>query len=81
MYPMLTDTHWEAGIPSGVPPGITVVHKVGWIYATNNDAALVVNGPRGAYILVVTTDGRGGDAGWALISQISAIVWAVESAR
>jgi hypothetical protein len=43
-----------------------------------NDAALVPNGPRGAYVLVVMTDGPGGDAGWSLVSQVSQAVWRFE---
>jgi beta-lactamase class A len=81
LYPLLTHTHWESGAPAGVPGSATVVHKVGMIDAVDNDAALVIGGPKGNYILVVCTDGVGGDAGWALIAQINAKVWAYEASR
>jgi beta-lactamase class A len=81
LYPLLTHTHWESGAPAGVPGSATVVHKVGMINAVDNDAALIMGGPKGNYILVVCTDGLGGDAGWALIAQINAKVWAYEAAR
>jgi beta-lactamase class A len=81
LYPLLIDTATEAGIPSGVASRSTVVHKTGTIDAVENDAALVVSGPNGAYVLTVMTDGLGGDAGWQLIATISAEIWAFEAAR
>jgi beta-lactamase class A len=81
LYPLLTATATEAGIPSGVASRSTVVHKTGTIDAVENDAALVVSGPNGAYVLTVMTDGLGGDAGWQLIASISAEVWTFEAAR
>ena len=81
LYPLLTNTHYEAGIPAGAPAGATVVHKVGFIDGVVNDAALVLNGPGGPYVLVVMTDGPGGDAGYSLIAQVSARVSAYEADR
>jgi beta-lactamase class A len=75
---LLTHTAYEAGIPAGVPGTATVVHKVGMLDAVTNDAALVF-GPQ-PYVLVVMTDGLGGDAAWALIARLSAIVWQWEAA-
>jgi beta-lactamase class A len=80
LYPLLTGTTTEAGVPAGVSAS-TVVHKTGAIDAVENDAALVTAGPDGAYVLVVMTDGLGGAAGWGLISSISATVWQTEQAR
>jgi beta-lactamase class A len=79
LYPLLTDTAFEQGIPAGVPDSVTVVHKIGAIDSTVNDVG-IVNGPKRSYVIAVTTDGLGGDAGWALIAKISAQVWAAESA-
>ena len=81
LYPLLTNTQYEAGIPAGAPAGATVVHKVGFIDSVVNDAALVLNGPSGPYVLVVMTDGPGGDAGYSLIAQISSRVSTYEAAR
>jgi beta-lactamase class A len=78
LYPLLTNTAYESGIPAGVGAQATVVHKIGILDGEVNDAALVLNGPRGAYILTVMTDGPGGDAGWALVSQVSQAVWRFE---
>jgi beta-lactamase class A len=80
LYPLLTGTTTEAGVPAGIS-GSTVVHKTGAIDAVENDAALVTAGPDGAYVLVVMTDGLGGAAGWDLIAGISAAVWQIESSR
>ena len=79
LYPLLTKTAFEAGIPAGVPPGVNVVHKVGAVDDTVNDAGLVM-GPKGGYVLVVMTDLLGGDAAYSLIAQISSAVWAAETA-
>jgi beta-lactamase class A len=81
LYPLLTRTTTESGIPAGVPAGATVVHKTGTIDAVNNDAALVMSGPDGAYVLTVMTDGLGGALGWGLIASASAAVWQAELAR
>lgn len=81
LYPLLTGTTTESGVPAGVPGGVTVLHKTGTIDAVENDAALVTSGPSGAYLLTVMTDGLGGGDGWALIASISAAVWQFEASR
>jgi beta-lactamase class A len=81
LYPCLTSTAYEAGIPAGVPAGATVIHKTGELDAQVNDAAIVTGGKNGTYVLTVMTNGPGGDAGWSLIAQVSAAVWAYEAAR
>lgn len=81
LYPLLTRTAYEQGIPAGVPASATVIHKTGELDPVVNDAALVTGAANGAYVLTVMTDGAGGDAGWALISTISAAVWQYESGR
>jgi beta-lactamase class A len=70
LYPLLTHTSYEEGIPAGVPPSTTVVHKIGDLDSEVNDAALVLNGPRGSYVLVVCTDG----GSWQLIAQVAQAV-------
>jgi beta-lactamase class A len=70
LYPLLTDTADEDGIPAGVPSGTTVVHKIGILDSAVNDAALVLNGPRGAYVLTVCTDG----GTWSTIADVSRAV-------
>jgi beta-lactamase class A len=79
LYPLLTNTRYEAGIPAGSPAAI-VIHKTGELDAVTDDAGLVTGGKNGPYALSVTTDGLG-DAGWAVIAQISAAIWQYETAR
>src|SRR5207245_7683873 len=81
LYPLLTDTAFEAGVPAGLPAAAVVAHKVGEIDAVVSDAALVENGPHGAYVLTVMTDGVGGDAAWRLIASISTQVWTLAAGR
>lgn len=81
LYPLLSGTAYESGIPAGVPRGTVVVHKIGVLDSEVNDSALVQAGPRGAYALVVMTDGVGGDAGWQLVAAVSRAVWSFESTR
>jgi beta-lactamase class A len=80
LYPFLMNTRTESGVPAGVA-GVAVVHKTGTIDQVENDAAYVTNGPDGAYIVVVMTDGLGGQEGWQLIAGISASVSQYEAAR
>jgi beta-lactamase class A len=81
LYPLLTGTSTEAGIPAGVASRSVVVHKTGTIDLDEDDAALVESGPNGTYVLTVMTDNLGGDAGWKLIASISSTVWSFEAAR
>ena len=82
VYPKLTKTRFEAGIPAGVPTaGTLVVHKTGELGSTVNDAGVVSGNKSGPYALAVMTNGPGGDAGWSVVAQISAAVWAYEAGR
>jgi beta-lactamase class A len=81
LYPVLTRTSYEDGIPAGVPAGTTVVHKIGILDTVVNDAALVPRGPHGGYVLTICTQGLGGDTGWKLIADISRAVWQFEASR
>ena len=80
LYPFLTDSRTESGIPAGVGSG-GVVHKTGTIDAVDDDAALVIAGPDGPYVLTVMSDGLGGADGWQLIASISAAVAQFEASR
>jgi hypothetical protein len=60
---------------------VTVVHKIGAVDNTINDAALIQNGPHGRYVLAICTQGQGGDAGWQLVADISRAVWQFETTR
>ncbi len=80
LFPLLTHTVNEHGIPAGLPASATVVHKVGTMYGTENDSAYIVNG-RTSYVLSVAVDGVDEALGWSLIASISARIWQYESSR
>jgi beta-lactamase class A len=80
LYPKLTRTRHEAGIPAGIP-NAAVVHKTGQVDGVDHDAALVTGLKNGPFILVVMTDGIGGDAGFGIVAQIAASVAQYEGAR
>jgi beta-lactamase class A len=80
LYPLLTRTASEQGIPAGVPPSVRVVHKVGTLNGTENDSAYVTAG-RIAYVLSVAVDGPDETTGFAVIAQISARIWQYEQGR
>lgn len=81
LYPLLTNTATESGIPAGPGAGATVVHKTGSLDLTENDAALVLGLTSGPYVLTVMTDGLDPAEGTALIAAISSAVWQFETAR
>lgn len=81
LYPLLTGSRYESGIPALLPRGLTAIHKTGALDLEANDAALITGGANGSYVLVVLTDNVGGAAGWALIAQISAVVARYEAER
>ncbi len=80
LYPILTRTATEQGIPAGLPTGAIVVHKTGSMSGSQNDAAYVRSGRIG-YVISVTVAGLDEGAGWSVISRISARVWRYESGR
>ena len=81
LYPLLSHTSFENGLPAGVGAGATVVHKVGLLDSVANDVGLITGSASGPYVLAVCTDGPGGDAGMALVARVSAAVWEFESSE
>ena len=80
LFPLLTHTANEHGIPAGLPASAMVVHKVGTMYGTENDSGYIVNGPI-AYVLSVSVNSVDEAAGWSVIARISARVWQYELGR
>jgi len=80
LYPILTHTASEQGIPPGVPAGVAVVHKVGSMYGTENDSGYVTDG-RIAYVLSVAVDGPDEVSGFSVIARVSARIWQYERSR
>jgi len=80
LYPLFTKTYSETGIPKGTPKA-PVVHQSSYSRGNFSDAALVVNGPKGAYVLTIWANGPAYTAGWAIISKMATRVWQFEVAR
>lgn len=80
LYPLLTHTPNEEGIPAGVPASVTVVHKTGTFNGSENDSAYLVSG-RATYVLSIAVDGTDEATGWATITQISSRIWRYEASR
>jgi beta-lactamase class A len=80
LFPLLTHTASEQGIPAGLPASATVVHKVGTMYGTEIDSAYVVTG-RTTYVLSVAVDRLDEATGWSVIARVSARIWLYESGR
>ena len=69
-------------IPAGLPAGVQVAHKTGWISGTLHDAAIVYPKNRPPYVLVVLTRNiaREKDA-QEMIADISRQVYAFSASR
>ena len=80
LFPLLTHTANELGMPARLPPSAMVVHKVGTLDGTENDSGYIVSG-RTSYVLSVAVEGIDETSGWSLIAQISSRIWQYESSR
>ena len=81
MLGILLAQEFNEKIPAGLPPGTRVAHKTGEITAVSHDAAIVYPRGRKPYVLVVLTRGiADGSKSSKLIADISAIVYAHNSA-
>lgn len=78
LYPLLTHTQYEQGIPAGLDAGSIVVHKVGFIDGVVNDAALVTTAQHPRYVLAICTEGS--SSPWRLLAELSTAVAEVERA-
>lgn len=75
----LAGSDFESGIPAGLAPGVSVVHKVGFRDQVVDDAGWIRTGSGSGYVLVALTDGSG-DA-WGSIAAISSLFWSFEAGR
>jgi beta-lactamase class A len=57
MVDILSRQEFNSMIPSGLPAGIEVAHKTGWITGIDHDAAIVYPEGREPYVLVILTEG------------------------
>jgi N-acyl-D-amino-acid deacylase len=63
-------------IPAGVPPGVRVANKTGWISTVDHDAAIVYPPGRAPYVLVtLTSHVEDKDVSHQVIRELSSEVW------
>lgn len=76
MLSILKRQHFNEGIPAGLPDGVPVAHKTGWITGIDHDAAIVYPPDREPFVLVVMVRGID-DHGMAtrLIADIGRLVY------
>jgi beta-lactamase class A len=80
MLAILERQEFRAKIPAGLPAGVRVANKTGWITAVSHDAAIVFPPADPPYVLVVLTRGVAEDeAAETLIAEISRRVWALHT--
>jgi beta-lactamase class A len=76
MLGILADQEFNKMIPAGLPAGIRVAHKTGWITGIDHDGGIVLPPNRSPYVLVVLTRGIADRAAAAAVgADISRIVW------
>jgi beta-lactamase class A len=82
MKSILLAQEFKTEIPAGLPPGVRVAHKTGWITGTLHDAAIVYPVNRPPYVLVVLSRNipKEKDA-QAMIADISRQVYAFSASR
>jgi beta-lactamase class A len=77
MLEILGRQHFKEGIPAGLPDGVRVYHKTGWVGKLVYHDAAIVELPGGRrYVLVVLTGGIEKDEdAYKLVSDISQMIY------
>ena len=76
MLEILSRQHFTGGIPDGVPEGVRVANKTGWITGINHDAAIVFPDEGAPYVLIVMVRGHPDeDQGEAMTAELSRLIW------
>lgn len=79
---VLAAQRYRDKIPAGLPPGVYVANKTGWVTGVAHDVALVRPDGREPYVLAVcTTSGLDEDRAARVIADVSAAIWEVFTAR
>ncbi|HEX2188409.1 MAG TPA: serine hydrolase [Longimicrobiaceae bacterium] len=76
MLAVLERQEFREMIPAGLPAGVRVANKTGWITGIDHDAAVVLPDGRSPYVLVVLTRGfRDREAARRLAAEVSRRSW------
>ena len=69
----LTKTIFEDRIPTGVPTGVRVAHKIGTEVGVVSDAAIVYG--EKPYVLVIMSEGASLEEAKGVLPEVSRVVW------
>jgi beta-lactamase class A len=73
---ILAGQEFNEKIPAGIPAGVRVAHKTGWITGIDHDAGIVYPPGQAPYILAILTRGFDSTAvADSLARRISAVIW------
>ena len=76
MLAILSRQHFNEGIPAGLPAGVRVAHKTGWITGIDHDAAIVYPPDAAPFVLVIMVRGvEDHDKASALIAELARLVY------
>ena len=76
MTGILAEQAFTAKIPAGLPDGMRVANKTGWITAISHDAAIVYPEDRAPFVLVVLTRGlEREEVAAEAIASVAAALW------
>jgi beta-lactamase class A len=67
---------WRAGIPRGLPAGVAVANKTGWVEGVRHDIALVCEPQRPPVVMAILTTGLDDDAAEQRIAALAGRLWA-----
>ncbi|HVX54447.1 serine hydrolase [Nocardioides sp.] len=67
---------WRAGIPRGLPAGVAVANKTGWVEGVRHDIALVREPQRPPVVMAILTTGLDDDAAEQRIAALAGRLWA-----
>ena len=82
MMDILLGQEFNDAIPAGLPAGVPVAHKTGWITAVDHDGGIVLPPDGSAYVLVVLTSGVGDESiTREAAAAVSRLVWEARQAR
>ena len=82
MLDILVGQEFNDAIPAGLPAGVPVAHKTGWITAVDHDGGIVLPPDESAYVLVILTSGvEDRTITRDAAADVSRLIWEARQAR
>jgi beta-lactamase class A len=76
MISLMSQNHLESGLKAGVPEGVEVAYKGGWLYKVYDDVGFVWNEDHPYVVAIFSKYGNDDPkAGKVLLEEISAGIW------